>query len=100
MAACPWLALGGRPRRRGVGIGVGGAMIALDRTCSGMSSACWRRRELEPSICTTTAWVEQPIQQGRGDHRIAEDVAPLGKAAVGGEDHGTALVAGVDERCR
>ena len=35
---------GGRPRRRGGGADIGGAMVALERTCSGMSSACWRRR--------------------------------------------------------
>src|SRR5512135_1619980 len=39
--------------------------------------------------------VEQAVQQGRGDHGTAEHLAPLGKAAVGGQDHGAALVAGV-----
>ncbi|MEC5325818.1 EAL domain-containing protein [Aurantimonas sp. A3-2-R12] len=34
---------GGRPRRRGSACS-GGAMIAFERTCSGMSSACWRSR--------------------------------------------------------
>jgi hypothetical protein len=29
-------------------------------------------------------------------NRIAEDLAPFGEAAVGGEDHGALLVAGVD----
>ena len=41
--------------------------------------------------------VEQPVEQRGGDDGIAEDVAPFGKAAVGGEDHGAAFVAGVDE---
>ena len=41
--------------------------------------------------------VEQPIEQRGGDDGIAEDLAPFGKAAVGGEDHGALLVAGVDE---
>jgi hypothetical protein len=29
-------------------------------------------------------------------NRIAEDLAPFGEAAVGGEDHGALLVAGID----
>ena len=41
--------------------------------------------------------MKQPIQQRGGDDGIAEDLAPFGKAAIGGEDHGAALVAGVDE---
>jgi hypothetical protein len=41
--------------------------------------------------------VEQAIEQGGGDDLVAEDVAPFAEAAVGGEDHGAALVAGVDE---
>lgn len=35
---------GGRPRGLGAGAMTGGVMLAFDRTCSGMSSACWRRR--------------------------------------------------------
>src|SRR5262245_5912738 len=30
-------------------------------------------------------------------HRVAKDVTPLGEAAIGGEDHGAALIASVDE---
>ena len=41
--------------------------------------------------------VEQPVEQRGGDDGIAEDVAPFGEAAVGGEDHGALFVAGVDE---
>src|SRR4029077_1755465 len=41
--------------------------------------------------------VEQAIEQGGGDDLDAEDVAPFAEAAVGGEDHGAALVAGIDE---
>ena len=41
--------------------------------------------------------VEQPVEQRGGDDGIAEDLAPFGEAAVGGEDHGALLVAGVDE---
>ena len=41
--------------------------------------------------------VQQPVEQRRGDDGIAEDLAPFGKAAVRGEDHGAFFVAGVDE---
>src|ERR1700719_1681509 len=41
--------------------------------------------------------MEQPVEQRGGDDGIPEDVAPFGKAAVGGEDHGALFVAGVDE---
>ena len=41
--------------------------------------------------------VEQTIEQGGGDDLVAEDVALFAEAAVGGEDHGAAFVAGVDE---
>ena len=43
-AALGWPFFGGLPRRLGIGAGVGGAMMALERTCSGMSSACCRSR--------------------------------------------------------
>ena len=41
--------------------------------------------------------VKEPIEQRRGHHRVAKDVTPFGEAAIGGEDHGAALIAGVDE---
>src|SRR3954464_11574340 len=41
--------------------------------------------------------VEEAIQQRGGDDGVAEHLTPFGKAAVGGEDHGAALVAGVDQ---
>src|SRR4029079_3488211 len=41
--------------------------------------------------------VKQRIEQGGGDHGIAKDLTPFGEAAIGGEDHGAALVAGIDE---
>ena len=41
--------------------------------------------------------VKQAVEQGRGDDGIAEELAPFGEAAVGGEDHGAFFVAGVDE---
>jgi len=40
--------------------------------------------------------VEQPAQQSRGNDEIAEHLAPLAKAVVGGQDHGAVFVAGVD----
>jgi hypothetical protein len=40
---------------------------------------------------------KQPIEQRRGRHRVAKDVAPFCEAAIGGEDHGAALIASVDE---
>jgi len=41
--------------------------------------------------------VEQAVEQRGGDDRITEHLAVFGKAAVGGQDHGAALVAGIDE---
>ena len=41
--------------------------------------------------------VEQAVQQGGGDDGVAEDLAPFGEAAIGGEDHRSLFVAGVDE---
>lgn len=41
--------------------------------------------------------VQETVEQGCCDDGIVEDVAPFGKAAVGGEDHGAAFVAGIDE---
>ena len=41
--------------------------------------------------------VEQAVEQSRGDDRIAEHLAPFGKAPVRGEDHRAFLVAGVDQ---
>jgi len=41
--------------------------------------------------------VKDPIQDGRGDHRVAEDLVPLAEAAVRGQDQGPLLVAPRDE---
>ncbi len=41
--------------------------------------------------------VQEPVEEGGGDDGVAEDLGPLGEAAVRGEDHGALLVAGVDE---
>lgn len=41
--------------------------------------------------------MEETIEERGGDNWVAEDLAPFGKATVGGEDHGGALVAGIDE---
>ena len=41
--------------------------------------------------------IECALVDGAGSsNRIAEDLAPFGEAAVGGEDHGALLVAGID----
>src|SRR5579859_5612614 len=41
--------------------------------------------------------MEETVEERRGDDGVAEDLAPFGEAAVGGENDGAALVAGVDE---
>ncbi len=41
--------------------------------------------------------VQQTVEQCRGHDGVAEHLAPLGKAAVGGQDHRALLVPGVDE---
>ena len=41
--------------------------------------------------------MEQPVEERGSDDGIAEDFAPFGKAAVGGEDHRAFFIAGVDE---
>src|SRR5207249_9293129 len=42
--------------------------------------------------------VDESVDQGGGDHRVAEDLAPLLEAAVGGDDDRAAFVAAGDER--
>ena len=41
--------------------------------------------------------VQQASEQRRGDDGAAEDIAPFGKAAVRGQNHGAALVPGIYE---
>lgn len=41
--------------------------------------------------------VKQPVEQRGCDDGIAEDLAPFGEAAIGGEDHSALFVACVDE---
>ena len=41
--------------------------------------------------------VQQPVEQGSGDHGVTEDLGPFTKSPVAGHNHGAALVAGVDE---
>ena len=41
--------------------------------------------------------VQKSVEESRGDDGVAEHLAPFREAAIGGEDHGTPLVAGVDE---
>src|SRR5207247_7336592 len=42
--------------------------------------------------------VDKPVDEGGGDHRVAEDLAPLLEAAVRGDDDRAAFVAAGDER--
>ena len=41
--------------------------------------------------------VEQTIEDGRGEHVVPEDLAPLAEGLVGGDDDRAALVAAGDE---
>jgi len=41
--------------------------------------------------------VQQPVEDGGGDDRVAQDIAPVAEALVGGQDDAAALVAGRDE---
>src|SRR4051812_40500786 len=41
--------------------------------------------------------VQESVQQGRRDHRVAKNFAPLAEAAIRGQDHRALLVAGVDQ---
>src|SRR4051794_38279145 len=82
-AASSWVRLGRGHGPGGVGVGqqigmaAGGIAGALDADDDGV--------------------VEEAIQQRGGDDGVAEHLTPFGKAAVGGEDHGAALVAGIDQ---
>jgi len=41
--------------------------------------------------------VKDPVHDGRGDHRVAEDLVPLAEAAVRGQDERPLLVAPRDQ---
>lgn len=41
--------------------------------------------------------MKKPVEQCCCDNRITKNFAPFCKATIGGEDHGTLLVAGIDE---
>ena len=41
--------------------------------------------------------VEEPVEDSRGDHLVAEDVAPFGDGLIGGEQDAAALVPAGDE---
>lgn len=41
--------------------------------------------------------VERAIEESCGNDGVTEHLAPLGKAAIGGEDHRPLFVAGIDE---
>ena len=43
------------------------------------------------------ASVEEAVEHGGGDHRVVEDLAPAGDAAVGGEDDRALEVAALDD---
>jgi len=43
------------------------------------------------------AVVQQPVEDGGGDHGIPEELLPVGEAFVGGDDRGASLVAVGDE---
>ena len=52
---------------------------------------------ISPCFEIECALVQNRRVDGAGSsNRIAEDIAPFGEAAVGGEDHGALLVAGID----
>jgi hypothetical protein len=42
--------------------------------------------------------VDEPVDQGRGHHRVAQDLVPLLEGAVRGDDDRAACVAARDER--
>ena len=42
--------------------------------------------------------VDEPVDQGGGDHGVAEDLAPGFEAAVAGDDDRAAFVAARDQR--
>ena len=41
--------------------------------------------------------VQKSVQQSRRDDGIPKNFAPLAEAAIGGQDHRTLLIAGVDQ---
>jgi hypothetical protein len=75
----------------------------LDRgDLAGMARLCQQVGVLAQPIAGTLdlhddGVVKQPVEQCRGYDRIAEYLAPLGEAPVGGEDHGALLVTGIDQ---
>jgi hypothetical protein len=75
----------------------------LDRGgLAGMARLCQQVGVLAQPIAGTLdlhddGVVQQSVKQCRGYDRIAEYLAPLGEAPVGGEDQGALLVAGVDQ---
>ena len=75
----PWLvaAVGPGVLRDEIGVGAEAVAGALDLDDDGMA--------------------QEPVEVRGCDDGIAEDLAPLGEAAIGGEDHGALLIAGVDE---
>jgi hypothetical protein len=82
---------GGDPGGAGVGAWPAGlwsrcARAGVRRAGAGDS---WSPRSDDDGV------MQEPIEERSGDHRIAEQLALFAEAAVGGEDRGAALVAGV-----
>jgi hypothetical protein len=84
--------LGGLPRRRGACSGV---IKALERMGSGTSGVL-AQPVAGAFDLDDDGVMQEPIEERRGDHGIAEHLAPLGEAPLGGQDHRAAFVAGVD----
>src|SRR4051812_25765412 len=71
--------------------------------------AGWGRRAVRGGAANAAAWVSPPaskprlagvdeaVDEGGGDHRVAEDFAPGFEAAVAGDDDRAAFVAPGDE---
>ena len=85
-----------------------GRPAAAARSCFRDGAVAWgaRRRQQVHVLAQPVAgpfdlydngMMQQSVEQGGGDDGIAKNLTPFGKSAVGGEDHGALLVAGVDQ---
>jgi uncharacterized protein YndB with AHSA1/START domain len=83
----------------------GGEAIMSDEV--GAEVSAWdgyitgRILELVPGERIVQSWrtteFDDEIEDSTGDDRVAKDFTPFGEAAIRGEDHGAALVAGIHE---
>jgi len=73
-----WCFVSGRPRRFG---GAGWLVSGLARRFSGMRAACPHATAFAFDL-DDDGMMEQSVEQGGGDNRIAEDLAQFGEAAV------------------